>query len=245
MLPKYLYHITSASRADTILKQGLLPMKGSNSDMVGESFDKVLFLCDYDDIPYWSVLLGKNVVLEVTTSGLDDSLFKRYDYTLYSEWMIKKPIGINHLSRNPMFINKAEVMPDLCLEYVLNVSDLIVLMTRMGTYPDRYEDRVDIVLREVDSLTTVMNSRLDMSALNEGTIIKKLKEYGDDGDYTMCDQYCVHTRTSGPPLWEQLSMYDFSSPTMSRLKDSYVRLYEFVRDNFKWASKVSTGGYTG
>lgn len=245
MLPDFLYHLTSSDCVNTVLHDGLKTGMGDNCNLVNEEFKDKLFLCSYDDIKYWSVLLGKYNTIKVNMSGLNESDFKQVKYNLYSEWVASCDIPANRLSRFVYFVNKSEVMPQLCEESVYALSQLVVLMTRIGTHPDDYKGCEKEINHNVESYLAVAENRLDFTCLLDSYIKKKLCSIGSDGDYTMCDYYCVNKRYNTIHLWEQLPLYDFSSDTMSRMRDSYMKLYKFIKDNFAWAAEIQTGGYTG
>lgn len=60
----YLYHVTTEENAKSILKNGLIPKIGERSQLVGET-EKYVYLCGRKDVPFWSLILDKPVVLRV------------------------------------------------------------------------------------------------------------------------------------------------------------------------------------
>lgn len=243
--PHTLYHVTDLNSLKKILPHGLEPGNGENCILASDESKDKIFLCGVQDVVYWSILLGKDKVVKVQTEGLDKSDFEFFDYGLYGEWITSKPIPSKYIDLSSMYIPRAEVMSELCEHYILSLSYLIVTMTKVGTYPDRYVDCVNNINHDVISLIKVMERRLDFASLNDSYITRRLIEKGDSGEYTMCDNYCVKDRYGDKRLWEQLILYDFNNEILSKMKESYVMVYEFIRHNFQWARELSTGGYTG
>lgn len=242
--PECLYHITDSEKLSLILEQGLIPGKGSNSKLVTDN-DNRLYLCEYQDLPYWGILLGKDKVIKVDTSKLNSEDFQRYSYGKYNEWFTSSPIKPDYIQSTGIFILTSDAMSELCEEYVFSLSDLIVFMIKVGTYPDKYDNVIDIINHDASSLVDVMMNRLDYSSLNDSYIISKLERYGSEGEYTLCDSYCVNDRLGKYQLWEQLVLFDFNRPELEPMKHTYIKVHSFIRDNFKWVYNVSSGGYTG
>lgn len=243
--PEVLYHVTDLQRLQLILQQGLKPGNGENCIMTSEKNKGCLFLCGLQDVPYWSILLGKDKVVRVNTTRLNEEDFEYFNYGKYGEWFTKKPIGFEYTNLSSMFIPKTDPMNELCEGYVFTLSDLIVFMTKVGTYPDGYANAVKRITHDANSILNVMENRLDFSYISDLYICNKLEQYGDEGEYTMCDMYCVGERISQNMLWEQLILFDFEHYQLKPMKETYQRVHDFVRDNFKWVYKVSSGGYTG
>lgn len=213
---------------------------------MNEAVKDALFLCEEDHIPYWSILLDRKNILLIDTQGLPETDFYKFGYNLYDEWITYKKIEPRRIKRFVKFFLGTDYMPELCEHHVLNVSELVVHMTRVATHPDRYVGADKLINHDVDSLIEIVAKRLSLRFLNEKLICDKLSEIGDDGDYTMCDRYCVNERYGELMLWEQLLKYDFDSNDMlHNMRDSYVNLSEYIRDYMPWTSKVKAGGYTG
>lgn len=244
-LPEYIYHVTDDASAQSIVKKGIIPGNGENMIMVADEREGMLFLCEESDIPYWSILLGKSKVIKIRTDNLNVKDFKKYEYGSYCEYFTKKAIAPDICRIEPMFILRSNAMEELCVNYTLCLSELIVEMTKLGTYPERCATKsYDIDVR-AKSIINIMENRLDFTVVSDEYLINKIAAEGDDGEYTLCDMYCVNERFGANRLWEQLPLYDFSNPTLSRMKDAYLMVYNFVRDWFSWAGRIQTGGYTG
>ena len=243
-LPQYLYHVTDKSNADRILADGIHIGYGKNAILAADKHNPGVYLCEYDSIAHWAVLLGKGIVIQVDTTGFNDSNIEKYSYGNYGEWFTELPVEASKCQLKPMLILASSVMSDLVCGYIMGMSEFIVELTRIGTHPNQHSTNTNL-MHDIKSSIDIFNSRLDSSALAPAYIKNKLAEVGEDGDYTMCDMYCVNERYGKDHLWEQLPKYDFSHPTLAPMRDTYIMAYEFVRDNCSWARELETGGYTG
>lgn len=249
MYPKYLYHVTDSNRVDKIQSSGLIACVGDNMSMVRDTTGPAVYLCKQEDIAYWKILLGKDAVVRVDTASLEKIHDVNYvAYSLYGEFIVNGNIEPEYISRLDRDVDTAEEMYELCVECMLNISDMIVFMTRVGTHPELYNNSamvVRMINHDVNSVCAVSRERLDYSTIDTKRLSSKLVEYGEDGDYTMCDMYCVNERFGKLRLYEQLIKFDFSNTLLSRVKDSYVTMNKLVSDLFPWAVTIQTGGYTG
>lgn len=77
----YLYHVTTEENAKSILKNGLIPKIGERSQLVGET-EKYVYLCGRKDVPFWSLILDKPVVLrvEMKDGEVDENNVYQYSY---------------------------------------------------------------------------------------------------------------------------------------------------------------------
>ena len=86
------YHLTNETEVDSILKNGLKPLIGENSESVGETEERV-YLTDYDSVKYWARLLNRNVLLEVE---MDKEIQFSYQYgdavSTYNEFYVYSSI---------------------------------------------------------------------------------------------------------------------------------------------------------
>ena len=80
----YLYHVTTEENAKSILKNGLIPKIGERSQLVGET-EKYVYLCGRKDVPFWSLILDKPVVLRVEMKDGEVNENNVYQYSYYSE----------------------------------------------------------------------------------------------------------------------------------------------------------------
>lgn len=88
----YLYHVTTEENAKSILKNGLIPKIGERSQLVGET-EKYVYLCGRKDVPFWSLILDKPVVLRVEMKDGEVNENNVYQYSYYSETLTKLAVA--------------------------------------------------------------------------------------------------------------------------------------------------------
>ena len=203
-------------------------------------------MCESKDIPYWEILLGKTSVIMVDTELLSDVEFKRFNYGRYSEVYTSSYIPNSCISVVRLFVDRISTMAELCEDYAFSVSDLVAFMTRFATHPTDSEDYRNRIINSVSGYVNVINNRLDYSYLSDDYIKYKMIKYGESGEYTMCDEYCVdRNEKSHVKLYEQLSRYDFGNHLLKPLNDSYIELQRCILKYYPWVCSIQTGGYTG
>ena len=94
----YLYHVTTEENAKSILKNGLILKIGERSQLVGET-EKYVYLCGRKDVPFWSLILDKPVVLrvEMKEGEVDENNVFRYSY--YSETLTETAIPAERIQK--------------------------------------------------------------------------------------------------------------------------------------------------
>lgn len=83
----YLYHLTNKNLLSNILKEGLVPNIGISSKMADEP-EPAIFLCDNNSLPYWQILLDRDILLKIKI--LESGTYKVFDYELYKEYVFKE-----------------------------------------------------------------------------------------------------------------------------------------------------------
>lgn len=76
------YHITDKENINSILTEGLLPMCGENSRLVSD-YSHAIYLCDFNSIKYWSILLCRNSIIKITIS---DAIIEKAIQTNYGDY---------------------------------------------------------------------------------------------------------------------------------------------------------------
>ena len=76
---RYLYHLTDTNTAKRILQEGLKPLIGERSRIVEEEEARI-YLSDKKSIPYWKILLEKNVLLRIDAEKLNPEKLDHYPY---------------------------------------------------------------------------------------------------------------------------------------------------------------------
>lgn len=239
----YLYHVTTEENAKSILKNGLIPKIGERSQLVGET-EKYVYLCGKKDVPFWSLILDKPVVLrvEMKDGEIDDNNVFRYSY--YSETLTESTISAERIRKSRVSRNLTdEQMKDLALSYVDMISLVCVkfaeYITYIGDEPEENseEDKTAIELT-IESLKFTL-PHLNFSGINAKMLRDHLHDRGDGG-CTLCDRY--------EPNWEEgekcIRLYDLldSHPLAT---DNTKWLYKWLKKTFPRRLRVNTGGWTG
>ena len=197
MKEKYYYHITDKEHLPAILKFGLKPMIGENSNLVNET-NPAIYLCRRKDIPYWKILLGKTVVLRI--EGIEIPNENCYKYSNYSEYLYFDDISADKIKRVYFSEPSKQAMRNLCLSYISSFNQCAVAAARHYTYPDQgHDERLECLL----NVCLAGARKLDYSVLTQGDLRKELKEWGDNCAYTFVDMYM----NSGKRLYQKLVEY--------------------------------------
>lgn len=122
----YLYHVTTEENAKSILKNGLIPKIGERSQLVGET-EKYVYLCGRKDVPFWSLILDKPVVLRVEMKDGEVNENNVYQYSYYSETLTETAIPAERIRKSRVSRSLTdEQMKDLALSYVDMISLICV-----------------------------------------------------------------------------------------------------------------------
>lgn len=239
----YLYHVTTEENAKSILKNGLIPKIGERSQLVGET-EKYVYLCGRKDVPFWSLILDKPVVLrvELKDGEVDENNVCQYSY--YSETLTEAAIPAERIRKSRVSRSLTdEQMKDLALSYVDMISLICVKFAEYITYIDdepeeeAAEDRQAIELT-IEALKFTL-PHLNFSGVNAKMLRDHLHERGDGG-CTLCDRY--------EPNWKEgekyIRLYDLlnSHPLAT---NNTKWLYKWLKKTFPRRLRVDTGGWTG
>lgn len=230
MRKHYYYHLTSKENAAKILKDGLKPMLGENSMLVSEE-RPAIYLCKRKDLPYWKILLKREVILQVEES--DGMQIERIDYGEYSEYLCSTEIPAEKIKRVYIKMDSIQAMKDLCLSYIITFSRCTEIAARHYNYPDQdYGAELEELLD--CSLAAALN--LDYSVLSRREIKNELINHGDNGCYTFLDTYL----DDDVRMYEQLVRYP-----EDKFAEKRAKLYQYIKKAFKGCLNVNTGGWTG
>lgn len=131
---KYLYHLTDRESANRILRTGLKPKTGERSQVAQEEGPRI-YLADKESVPYWKLLLGKDILLRIDVEKLDAEKLEEYRYQEYAEWTY--PVSIKpewiHESRVNSELNP-ERYRELCLSIIDSISYACVQFARYVSY---------------------------------------------------------------------------------------------------------------
>lgn len=239
----YLYHVTTEENVKSILKNGLIPKIGERSQLVGET-EKYVYLCGRKDVPFWSLILDKPVVLRVEMKDGEVNENNVYQYSYYSETLTETAIPAERIRKSRVSRSLTdEQMKDLALSYVDMISLICVKFAEYITYIDdepeeeAAEDRQAIELT-IEALKFTL-PHLNFSGVNAKMLRDHLHERGDGG-CTLCDRY--------EPNWEEgekyIRLYDLlnSHPLAT---NNTKWLYKWLKKTFPRRLRVDTGGWTG
>lgn len=229
---KYLYHLTTKEAWEHIREEGLQPQCGQNSCLCCEDQD-LIFLCDDSSLPYWAALLNANVLLRLPENCAEN--LKERKYTQYSEFLTKTPVVPAKLERVPMVKVPDQIHESLCINYLEDISSLVVRIIRSYRFGPPSRDICQMLTNEVELFLSIV-SRLKYQNCNPAKLVKWLCEEGDSGEYTLADTY-ENTRTR---LWEQLLKFGNDEMAPARRRLSYW-IKEHLPIEVRYAK---TGGYT-
>lgn len=213
----YLYHLTNEKSLKNILKNGLQPKIGKNSKACGEK-NKLIYLSDYEDVPYWKILLGQNILLRVNTDKLSDFKYCRYDF--YNEYLYDRNIPAE-------YITVEDNLPQLNLEqrkeFTLSAITTIGKICRKFCDYKIYEDKsdLDFVNYRIENMKTML-SNLDFSELSKVDVINHIENLNEEGIVTLTD-FC-YDLPEETRLWELLNSEDYSNT---------LWLYRFIEKHIK------------
>lgn len=246
---EHFYHLTTTEALPEILKNGLKPMLGERSKLVGDT-EEMICLCEYHDIAYWRIILGLDIVLQIDATKVDLTDKDRHDYSYYSELICKHEIPADAIKiyKQNIKVKKAPMM-DLAESYMSNISHLCVLAARYYTYKDtdmcpNYLTH-DYMENSFKSLLTTLKN-IDFSVVTNKEKRQRLRELGD-GNYSFVDRYEYdHSYNPNekqkvrPRLYTMLMKYEKDD-----LYEYRHDIFKLITQNFKGCLDVNTGGWTG
>lgn len=202
-----LFHVTKQENVKSILREGLKAQIGANSQEVLEA-ENMVYLCDEDSVPYWSIILGADAVVRV--SGIQPDSCAKFEYGLYVEFAYHNDIAPENIEVYSGEIpDRGAAMKSLCLSYISTVSVISV-------HAARFYDNLELwngqsynaniskkILKSEFRSTTLALNRLDSSTCFTDDIRSHIKDRGENGHYVFTDYY----KSTDKRLWEMLSFY--------------------------------------
>lgn len=237
-MAKTYYHLTSVENAARILKTGLKPTIGPNSKMVCED-KKAIYLCHRKDIPYWKILLGKDIVLKVTVD--DDSDFDKYEYSNYNEWVTFKSIPAKVISKVELKISDAQIVKAMTSISIMSLYKLSRMCEACARYyslsekDDEYAQdlRERILYNGIMVKATMKN--IDSSIVSKYAIRRHLKFMSNTGMFTFCDTYKLEDKR----LWEKL--IEFEKDDLYNIRS---HVYKLIIKKLDGCLDVNTGCFS-
>lgn len=205
---------------------------------------KYVYLCGRKDVPFWSLILDKPVVLRVEMKDGEVDENNVYQYSYYSETLTETAIPAERIRKSRVSRSLTdEQMKDLALSYVDMISLICVKFAEYITYIDdepeeeAAEDRQAIELT-IEALKFTL-PHLNFSGVNAKMLRDHLHERGDGG-CTLCDRY--------EPNWEEggkcIRLYDLLN-SHHLATNNTKWLYKWLKKTFPRRLRVDTGGWTG
>lgn len=217
------YHVTSMENAELILRNGLEPRIGSESRAVGETIP-YSYVCDEASIPYWQVLLGKSVVMQLYIQNPENYVHSTVQYDGYSEERLNVLVPAECIKLVHVQVNKREAVQHLCCNYLWTISMFCAECAKY--YSAEYHDGAFHTPQQLNSLIQTGNAivhilnRLDYGTVDAQQLQDELKTMGDSGEFTLCDTYYAESKR----LWEKLT--DYENDTLTELRSSIRSLLE-------------------
>lgn len=198
------YHLTNKENVESIIRTGLVPRYGANSDMCSD--DKgFVYLCGFHAVDYWSWLLNKDTII-----GFEIHQPLKLEYTWYgsySEFRTTSRFHVFNTTVSPV-TRKDWVLPILHKGYSETLGHLcqkvLCEMMQFGTLNLQ-------TINEVYSVVQVC-SRIHLDCADKQAVYKHLREYGDEGETTFLDMF----EMTSVPLYEQLLKYNDSRSALAR-----------------------------
>ena len=239
---KYLYHLTKPEYLDQILSEGLKPIIGDNSKLVGDLMP-ASHMSERKYLPYWNLLLDKpGVLLKIDTSYLcKDKLLER-NYQLYKEKMYGDLIpkeAVSVANRINLSLGNLDVTSrqEFKLSIVRSISKICELIARLASDPENeyYLEGYE------DAKTCASTSKRVLSLIDYTEITpKKLKDEliflaENCGAYTLCDVDYANSDGS-MRLYEHLHRKPYAT-------EDTKWLYSWLMSNYSSVLDADTGGW--
>lgn len=224
------YHVTAKDAAERILASRRILAKGGihvarTNDQEGAYF------CDWDSVPYWQLLLGRDTVLAVQVP--DSVPMDRWPYQGYREWVSYGTVAF-HAARDvsPHISRQAYVSANhaLCLSYLWMWNRICLGWAR---YYHGECGRPEGLADETRTGLDIMG-RLRYRDVAEGCLESEMAKIADSCCYAFTDRY----KNTDLRMWEQLARYP---------KDGYAGLRETfcarIQELPVSVNKYPTGGW--
>ena len=242
---KYFYHLTTPEGVAAIMKEGLKPMLGERSLSIGDTGKKIC-LCTKESVDAWAILLGLDTVLKLTVPSEEDLIDVSCGETT-DEYHYKYPIPADYIISVSKINPSGEALDELRCDYIVSLSRFCELCARYYTEGTGWRDGGVIqqsIEEEIEAYGEAMIPvvpRLKYQEMDRKEIRTFLKDCGENGMFTFCDEYAVGvSKEPAKRLYQMLVEYPDDQFTMLR-----KAVNGLIRQNFKNCLRVNTGGWTG
>lgn len=233
---KYLYHLTKPEYLDRILSEGLKPIVGDNSKLVGDMMP-TSHMSEKKYLPYWNLLLDRpGVLLKIDTSYLCEDRIQERNYHLYKEKIYDKLIpkkaisvanGIN-LSLGNLDVNSRQEFKLSIMRSVSKICELIarlVLNSESEYFLENYKE-----VKICASTARRVISLIDFTEITPKKLQNELIHLVDDcGVSTFCDLDYINF-DSDMRLYEYLQLKPYATEDTKWLYDWLVSNYSSILD---------------
>lgn len=245
-MPKTYYHVTKPEFVDKIISDGLKPSYGSNSQTIGDNKNNKICLCTESSIDAWCIMLGTNNVFEVTLS--DDFPVELIDETnVTDEYVTHESIPAACITKYFTATPSQKILDALRRNYIRTLSYFCELCARCytdGYYANNPEVHKDILedIKIFGECIIPVIPKLKYDEMPREEKKQLLRCMGDEGEYTFCDEYVPGYNYTKPikRLYQMLPLYEADDTLKLRRK-----IYNLIKQNFKYCLRTNTGGWTG
>lgn len=233
---KYLYHLTKPEYLDRILSEGLKPIVGDNSKLVGDMVP-TSHMSERKYLPYWNLLLDRpGVLLKIDTSYLCEDRIQERNYHLYKEKIYDELIpqkaisvanGIN-LSLGNLDVNSRQEFKLSIVRSVSKICELIarlVLNSESEYFLENYKE-----VKICASTARRVISLIDFTEITPKKLQNELIHLVDDcGVSTFCDLDYINF-DSDMRLYEYLQLKPYATEDTKWLYSWLVSNYSSILD---------------
>ena len=213
------YHVTDEKNARRILREGCIrPLRGENRKLIDDEREGV-FLCEWQDVSHWQVLLAKRRVIRVPKSDVTGDMENHMYCGKYGEWLVKGCVRSNCMELLPETPPSVEAQKALCKSHIWYISHTCRWYDAYYGDGTRRAYELDALVTDTRIGLTLLN-RLDYGVLDEADWDAVADELQND---CMIAFYDWKENGDGR-LWEYLVRYpeDASAPVRRRLYDHIV-----------------------
>lgn len=223
------YHLTTADRVSSIERNGLALSYGHNSAGVFDLHEPCIFLAKQKDIPYWRVLLGTDMLVEISDEWTKNKRFKKNHYFFYNEYVctdfipplylkIKKltdPVPVNYQKQ---IVKRAFTGLQTAVAHCVNIH-----LREENPIENEFQEHKN----EIDAFLYGTRN-LDYNVRKPVEYKLQLERHSDEGYITMTDVTSTYPAPyKDKRAWELLKLYP-DSPA----KESELKLYDYIKANF-------------
>lgn len=241
------FHITKPENVADICNEGLKPCNGANSEAICDERPPRISLCSQKSIDAWCILLDADMVIRV-------NLPKGFPVTLADntegsdEYITEQPIPAKYITKKYKHKPSQEVLDDLRENYMDCLSYFCVMCARYYTPESEWRNDAELAetlkydIKTYGECILPVIPKLKYQEMTKEDKCRILREIGDSGSYSFCDEYVPGYNYATPVkrLYQMLPLYE-----KDELYDIRKKVYNLIKENFKYCLRINTGGWTG